>query len=160
MTEEDFVLAIKKHSGIIHKILYLYLDSMEEREDMAQEIQLQAWKAIGRFRGDSQFSTWLYRVALNTVFTFNRKKRIKLDPIDQHDFKQENNEPSDQSEKLIFEIKKFSEVDKTIITLHLEDYDNGEIAEILGLTKNNVTVKIHRIKELLKFKLNPKYGST
>ncbi len=159
MTEADFVLAIKKHSGIIHKILYLYLDDKEEREDMAQEIHLQAWKSISRFREESTFSTWLYRVALNTVFTQKRKKRISLTSLEDHEVTQELVETSDKTERLLLEIKRLSDVDKTIITLHLESYDNSEIAEILGLTKNNVTVKIHRIKENLKQKLNPEYGN-
>ncbi len=86
MSESEFIEAIQAHAGIIHKILYLYLDDKEERMDMAQEIQLQAWKSIGRFKGKSQFSTWLYRVALNTVFAFNRKKRIITSSIETVDF--------------------------------------------------------------------------
>ncbi|MEP0366071.1 MAG: sigma-70 family RNA polymerase sigma factor [Cyclobacteriaceae bacterium] len=155
MTEQEFVEAIQRHSGIIHKILYLYLDDKEEREDLAQEIQLQAWKAIGRFRGDAQFSTWLYKVALNTVFTYRRKKRIPADSIHDRDFIEEQKEIEERSEILVQQIKLLSDIDKTIITLHLEDFDNGEIAEITGLTKNNVAVKMHRIKEQLKKKLNP-----
>ncbi|MFY0600644.1 MAG: RNA polymerase sigma factor [Cyclobacteriaceae bacterium] len=156
MTEQVFVEAIQKHSGIIHKVLYLYLDDKDERADLAQEIQLQAWKAIERFRGDAQFSTWLYRVALNTVFAYKRKKRIKQDSIADRDFVEEQSETSDKSELLLLEIKKLSQVDRAIISLHLEDYDNREISDITGLSKNNVGVKLHRIKESLKTKLNPK----
>ncbi|MEP4531591.1 MAG: RNA polymerase sigma factor [Cyclobacteriaceae bacterium] len=155
MTEQEFVEAIQRHSGIIHKVLYLYLDDKQEREDLAQEIQLQAWKAIGRFRGDAQFSTWLYKVALNTVFTYRRKKRIPADSIHDRDFIEEQKEIGERSEILVQQIKLLSDIDKTIITLHLEDFDNGEIAEITGLTKNNVAVKMHRIKEQLKKNLNP-----
>lgn len=155
MTEQEFVEAIQKHFGIIQKVIFLYLDDNSEREDLSQEIQLQAWKAISRFRGDSQFSTWLYRVALNTVFTFQRKKKIKSDSLLDKDFFQEEKEVGDKSEKLLLAIKRLSDIDKTIITLHLEDYDNGEIAEITGLSKNNLGVKLHRIKEALKEKLNP-----
>ena len=155
MTERDFIAAIQKHSGVIHKILYLYLDDKDEREDMAQEIQLQAWKSILRFEGKSQFSTWLYRVALNTVFAYNRKKKILSQPIDDRDFINYENTFSDRAEMLSRAIKQLADVDKTIIMLHLEDYDNGEIAEITGLTKNNVGVKLHRIKENLTKRLNP-----
>ncbi|MEO9474533.1 MAG: RNA polymerase sigma factor [Cyclobacteriaceae bacterium] len=155
MTEQEFVEAVQRHSGIIHKILYLYLDDKQEREDLAQEIQLQAWKAIGRFRGDAQFSTWLYKVGLNTVFTYKRKKRISADSIHDKDFVEEQMEVGERSEMLVQQVKLLSDIDKTIITLHLEDFDNGEIAEITGLTKNNVGVKMHRIKEQLKKKLNP-----
>ena len=66
---------VKEHEGIINKLLYLYVDSKEDKRDMYQEIVLQAWRSIGRFRGDSKFSTWLYRVGLNTVMTFNRQEK-------------------------------------------------------------------------------------
>ena len=155
MTERDFIAAIQKHAGVIHKILYLYLDDKDQREDMAQEIQLQAWKSIGRFEGKSQFSTWLYRVALNTVFAYNRKKRIASQPIDERDFVEPLNVTTDRGEMLKRAIKNLNDVDKTIIMLHLEDYDNGEIADMTGLTKNNVGVKLYRIKDQLSKKLNP-----
>ena len=154
MTETEFINLIQQHSGIIHKILYLYVDDPEDKQDLKQEIQLQAWKAKDRFRGDSAFSTWLYRVALNTVLTFRRKKRIESTSIEHVEVRLEHNEPSEHSERLLHAIKNLSDVDKTIITLHLEDYDNGEIADVTGLTKNNVGVKLHRIKDLLKRKLN------
>lgn len=70
------------------------------------------------------------------------------------EIKIEAKERSDRSELLLRAIKSLSDIDKTIITLHLEDYDNGEIAEIIGLTKNNVGVKLHRIKDSLRTKLN------
>lgn len=157
MTEQVFVEAIHQHSGIINKVLYLYLDNKEERADLSQEIQLQAWKAVGRFRGDSQFSTWLYRVALNTVFAYKRKKKIDMESLQDRDFVQEQSEQSDRSAQMFLAIKRLSDVDKAMISLHLEDYDNAEIAEITGLSKNNVGVKLHRIKESLKSKLNPEY---
>lgn len=155
MTEKEFIQKIQQHSGIIHKILYLYVDDPEDSRDLKQEIQLQAWKAKDRFRGDSQFSTWLYRVALNTVLTFRRKKQISTSEIVEADFAREQpKEATEQSDLLLRAIKSLNDIDKTIITLHLDDYDNGEIAEITGLSKNNVGVKLHRIKDQLKKKIN------
>ncbi|MEQ9304897.1 MAG: sigma-70 family RNA polymerase sigma factor [Marinoscillum sp.] len=157
MTEREFINKIQEHSGIIHKILYLYVDDPEDSRDLKQEIQLQAWKAKERFRGDSMFSTWLYRVALNTVLTFQRKNKRKVATADIDHARavgQIPTEKSERSELLLRAIKSLNDVDKTIVTLHLEDYDNGEIADIIGLTKNNVGVKLHRIKDHLKKKLN------
>lgn len=157
MTENEFITKIQEHSGIIHKILYLYVDDPEDSRDLKQEIQLQAWKAKERFRGDSMFSTWLYRVALNTVLTFQRKNKRKIATSDIDNAREVGHAPREKSERsdlLLRAIKSLNDVDKTIITLHLEDYDNGEIADIIGLTKNNVGVKLHRIKDQLKKKLN------
>lgn len=155
MTEKEFIGLIHKHSGIIHKLLYLYVDDLRDKEDLKQEIQLQAWKAKDRFRGDSQFSTWLYRVALNTVLTFQRKNRFTPTGLEKAgQLHEDTKETSERSELLLRAIKRLNDIDKAIITLHLEDYDNGEIAEITGLSKNNVGVKLHRIKESLKKKLN------
>uniref|UniRef100_UPI00404AE3D0 RNA polymerase sigma factor n=1 Tax=Fulvivirga sp. TaxID=1931237 RepID=UPI00404AE3D0 len=116
---------------------------------------LQAWKSVERFRGDSQFSTWLYRISLNTVMTFIRKEgRLKKESLDTElPITMAVNEQSDRSMKLMFAIKQLNDIDKSIITLHLDDYGNDEIAEILGISKNNVAVKIHRIKEELKKKM-------
>lgn len=155
MSEKEFIEKVQQHSGIIHKILYLYVDDSEDSRDLKQEIQLQAWKAKDRFRGDSQFSTWLYRVALNTVLTFKRKKQVPTSEILETDFAKEHpKENSEQSDILLRAIKSLNDIDKTIITLHLEDYDNPEIADITGLSKNNVGVKLHRIKDQLKKKIN------
>ena len=157
MTEREFITLVQKHSGIIRRILYLYVDDPEDQKDLEQEIRLQAWKSLGRFRKDAAFSTWLYRVALNTVLTFRRRQTPPSSSLDRVDMMTEVSGLSDHSELLLRAIKGLSDIDKTIITLHLEDYDHPEIADITGLTKNNVAVKLHRIKEALKKKLNARY---
>ncbi|MEO1052490.1 MAG: sigma-70 family RNA polymerase sigma factor [Bacteroidota bacterium] len=155
MQQKDFVALIQMHSGIIHKVIHLHLDDSDDKKDLYQEIMYQAWKSVKNFRHDSRFSTWLYRVSLNTVLTYNRKSKklntsngienLEVAPI---------SENSDRSDKLFLAIKRLNDIDKTIVTLHLDDYDNQEIADITGLTKNNVAVKLHRIKESLTKMLN------
>jgi RNA polymerase sigma-70 factor (ECF subfamily) len=155
LNEKEFLKLINQHSGIVHKIIYLYVDDPEDKNDLKQEIFLQAWKSIGNFRRDSQFSTWFYRVALNTALTYRKKDKNKLKTaIENYDQPVEERPKHEKSELLFRAIKQLNDVDKTIITLHLDDYDNGEISEITGMTKNNVAVKLHRIKEVLTTKLN------
>lgn len=155
LTEKEFIALIRKHAGIIHKLLYLYVDDAQDKADLAQEIQLQAWKSKDRFRGDALFSTWLYRVALNTVLTFHKRPRTPVTNLDSARLvHEEEREPTEQTDLLLRAIKNLNDIDKALITLHLEDYDHGEIAEITGLTKNNVAVKLHRIRETLKKQLN------
>lgn len=153
-SEEQFTRLIQENSGIIHKVIMLYVDDEQERSDLYQEVLLQAWKSFGKFRGESKFSTWLYRVCLNTVFTYNRKASRKpvTSSFDEVEYKIEHKEfeeKSDQKNLLLFLIKKLDEIDRMIISLHLDGYSNKEIAEITGLTANNVGVKLHRIKERL-----------
>lgn len=156
MDQKEFVRLIAKHSGIIHKILYLYVDDPEDKHDLKQEIMVQAWSAIHRFRGDAQFSTWLYRIALNTVLTF-RKKSERLLVVKEAllDVADEEHDKHPESERLFRAIKLLNDIDKTIITLYLENHDIKEIAEIMGLTKNNTTVKLHRIKKQISKMLKP-----
>ena len=154
MTEDEFIKQVQAHSGIIQKLVYLYVDDPSDQEDLRQEIQLQAWKAVQRFRGDAKFSTWLYRIALNTILTFNRKKKVELTSLTvSMDVSTEQHEPSDKKDQLLKAIKSLPDIDKTIITLHLEDYDNREIADMTGMAKNHVAVKLHRIKSRLKNRL-------
>lgn len=126
------------------------MDLPEDKEDLYQEILLQAWKSFARFRGESRFSTWLYRVGLNTVLTFQRKNDKKVDSnaqeLPQAGIKAEVEQRED-SELLYLEIKKLNEIDRMIISLHLDGYKNGEIAEITGLKVNHINVKLHRVKQ-------------
>ncbi len=154
--EEQFTRLIQEHAGIVHKVMYLYVDDENERKDVHQEILLQAWKSFGNFRGDAKFSTWLYRLCLNTVFTFNRKsaRKVETSPLEaikySHSLSNDGNEEKhDQKNVLKYLIKNLDEVDRMIISLHLDGYSNKEIAEITGLKTNNIGVKLHRIKERL-----------
>lgn len=123
------------------------MDDPDDKNDLKQEIITQAWSAVSRFRGESSFSTWLYRIALNTVMTFRKKsERLPTSKVETLDLEDAGQSSHPKSELLFRAIKTLNDVDKALITLHLEDYNNGEISEISGLSKNNVTVKLHRIK--------------
>jgi RNA polymerase sigma-70 factor (ECF subfamily) len=149
--QEQFIAQVQQHAGIIHKILRLYVDDPDDQQDMHQEILLQAWWAYGRFRGDSQFSTWLYRVSLNTVLTFQRKRKRQGHRQELQEWHASHEQQSRKEEKdwLLHAIWQLHEVDRMIITLHLEGYKNPEIAEVVGITINHVNVKLHRIKKAL-----------
>lgn len=75
LKEKEFLEKIEKHKGMIFKISKMYLENQEDREDMFQEIILQLWKSYQAFEGKSQFSTWLYRVSLNTAITFLKRDK-------------------------------------------------------------------------------------
>jgi RNA polymerase sigma-70 factor (ECF subfamily) len=132
------------------------MDRYSDREDLFQEITLQAWKAYGSFRGDARFSTWLYRVALNTAITFFRKEKRRpglhlTDSLPEQ--ADDTHDPVEEQLKAMYAaIGELSRIDKALIMLYLEDYSYNEIGEMMGITANNVAVKMNRIKTKLKEK--------
>lgn len=149
--EKEFVQLVQKNAGIIHKVIQLYVDHPEDRRDLYQEVLLQAWKSYASFKGEAAFSTWLYRISLNTVLTFRRRQRIPLSELNsQFDRAADTSGATpEDSELLLLAIKELNEIDRLIVTLHLDGYDNEEIAQVTGLNKNNTTVRLHRAKQTL-----------
>lgn len=148
-----FLKLLHQHQGIINKVCCIYLDSAVDREDLFQEITLQAWKSFASFREDAQFSTWLYRVALNTALTYfkKEKKRHLAESewkADTHCFMQPQEDP--QLQAMYRSITRLNPVEKALVALYLEDYDYQHISEILGITPNHVAVKMNRIKNKLR----------
>lgn len=155
----DFLQLLQAHAGILHKITRLYTDNPEDRRDLHQEMLYESWRAYPAFRGEASFSTWLYRVALNTALTFRRKslRHVATADIDAA-IRLADDLPealSPRAEMLYRCIRELPEADRAIITLHLDGYGNEEIADITGLTKNHVAVKLHRIKTTLENRLKP-----
>ncbi len=143
--EEEFVDRIQQHYKIIHKVIGLYIDKAEDREDLFQEVLLQAWKSYPNFKGQAEFSTWLYKVALNTVLKFCKKPKTE-EGIPLEKLQNVDNSPREDYEYLHTCIQQLEPIDRMLMTLHLDGYKNKEIAELTGMTQNHINVKIHRIK--------------
>lgn len=156
LLEKEFLEKIEKHKGVIFKISKMYMDHFDDQKDLFQEITFQVWKAYPSFEGKSQFSTWLYKVALNTAIVFlkSEKKRnfIKNDEVDK--FKIAADDYDDDQEmklaKMYKAIQQLNEIDKALIFYYLQDYSGKEIAENMGITEVNARVKLNRAKEKLK----------
>ena len=145
--KDEFVSLIKANEGIIHKVIGLYIDNQEDKRDLYQEVLLQTWKSFSNFEGASKFSTWLYKVTLNATLTFKRKDRPSVELTKQRLEQQGGAEPQKENyEILYFLVRQLDEIDRMLMTLHLDGYSNPEISEITGMTSNNVAVKIHRLK--------------
>lgn len=150
--EQEFTRLLEQSRGIIFKVIRLYVNHPEDERDLYQEIVYQAWKSFPRFEGRAKFSTWLYRIGLNTVLTFRRRPALVQAHEDLSRLTIAESVPTD-SEMLYLAIRSLPEIDRMIITLHLDGYANEEIADISGLSKNNVAVKLHRIREALTKKM-------
>jgi len=147
MDETQFLHLINTHQAILHKICRLYRDTPQDREDLFQEIVFQLWRSVPSFQGKAKFSSWMYRIALNTAILPFRKKRPDIRYTDRlPDSPEEPDEPDEQQEQLLHALKQLNDADKALITLYLEDLSYKEIAEITGITENNVGVKLNRIK--------------
>ena len=154
--EATFLQLVKEHQKMIHKVCNLYCHSAHEREDLFQEIVVQLWKGYPKFRGDAKFSTWLYRVALNTAISGLRKKEKNIAYVDPSALPtalqnlNDNNPEQEQLQQLYEAIRKLGEIDRAVVMLYLEDRSYEEMEEVLGISQNNLRVKMNRIKEKLR----------
>lgn len=152
--KKDFISLIEQHQGIIYKVSKMYCDKEECRQDLFQDILVQLWQSYPSFNNNSKFSTWMYKVALNTALAqFKKEKKkpeesvsnIPTNIIEEDSYKEKEN----QRELIQKAISKLNKAEKAIIILYMDDYSYEEIAEITGITTSNVGVKINRIKTKL-----------
>lgn len=156
---ENFKEIIKEYHPILYKIGRVYTND-DDFDDLYQEMLIAIWKTLKNFRGDSKISTWLYKVALNTALTYQRKNKFSffqksnLDEIENIPFTHENSaiEREASIEALYAAIKQLKSDDRSLVLLYLEEKSYEEMAEILGISTSLVGVKINRVKKKL-FKL-------
>lgn len=159
--EDNFVTLLEENQNIVHKICRLYTNNRDQHNDLFQEITIQLWRAFPKFRGDSKFSTWMYRVGLNTAITLYRKSKrtVQTQDFDSVMFRissEEYDDTEEQQLKLMYSaVKELNDIDKALVFLYLEDKNYSEISETLGISEVNARVKMNRVKKKLKKILNP-----
>ena len=153
--EQEFLKRIESHKGILYKVSKMYMDNHDDQQDLFQEIVCQLWKSYDTFRNESQFSTWMYRVAVNTAIVFLKKEKRK---VDKYEIASENIK-DDEGDSHIKEsqldhfykaVQKLEKIDKAIIFYQLEGFSHKEIGDNLGISEGNARVKLNRAKEKLK----------
>ena len=159
--EHSFIEQLEKHQNIVHKVCRLYTNNQDAHNDLFQEITIQLWKAFPKFRGEAKFSTWMYRVGLNTAITLYRKKKrtIRTEAFDAFEFKIKSEEYDDTEEqqlKLLYQaVHQLNDIEKALVFLYLEDKNYKEISETMGISEVNARVKMNRVKTKLRTILNP-----
>jgi RNA polymerase sigma factor (sigma-70 family) len=159
-SERNFIELLEKHQNIVHKICRLYTNDSDAHKDLFQEIIIQLWKTYPKFRGDSKFSTWMYRVGLNTSITLYRKslRRVESQRIEPVAYKLSYEEYDDtkdeQLNRIYAAVHKLNDIEKAIVFLYLENKNYKEISETLGISEVNARVRMNRIKTKLKTQLN------
>lgn len=151
--QRRFEAVITQHSALISRICFSYATDGEEYKDLRQDVLINIWKGIATFRGDASSLTWVYRVTLNTCVSTVRKRssrpateRLDTMPID---FPEEREEEGlrERFEILHRLISELSPIDKAIVTMWLDERSYDEIAEVVGMSKNNIGLRLYRIRE-------------
>ena len=158
MSIDFYTVSILPFSGIIIKICRAYTNSQEDFEDYYQEVCLQIWKSRDNFKGQSEWSTWIYRISLNVCLTLLKKNKktqhTSSDYIPDVVIEDSRAFTDESLNHLYSAIKQLSELDRGVIMLYLEEKSYQEIGDIIGTNANNIGVRITRIKEKLKKTLN------
>lgn len=153
--EQEFLQQLQLHKGIVYKISKMYEEDPENRADLVQEIIFQLWKSYDGFQQKSKFSTWMYRVSLNTALTFFKKKKKENSKItfsnEEFHIKEENyNSEKDEQIELFYKaVQELNKIEKALIFLYLEGQTYTDISKNLGISEVNARVKLSRIKEKL-----------
>jgi len=151
-----FLEQIEQNQDIVHKICGLYAANRDDRKDLSQEIICQLWKSYQSFRGDSKFTTWMYKVALNTALLNLRRHfgRVRTESLKEHHAdipdKAAGKDKRGQISRLYEAICQLGKLDRAIILLYLEQLSYKEISEVIGISEPNVSVRLVRIKKKLK----------
>ena len=154
----EFVAALNEYQPLLRRVARLYCQDADDRQDLFQEMVLQLWRAWPRYvpQPGAKLSTWLYRIALNVAISNLRQRTRRPAPGELNAealaVAQAPDSAYDDEDKAVLyqAINKLSDVDKAFVLLYLEDRPYDEMADILGITQNNVRVKMHRVQEKLR----------
>ena len=160
--EAYFIELIRQYDQLVNRICLSYANSSDDFEDLRQDVWINVWKSLDGFRGDSSLDTWIYRITLNMCVSCLRKRKrsVLTSPIDGIFPEPADEEASDSLRERIRIlhglISRLSPLDKAIMTMHLDDRSNAEIAEVTGLTKGSVATRLSRIRSRLSSEINSK----
>ncbi|GAB3227990.1 sigma-70 family RNA polymerase sigma factor [Hymenobacter seoulensis] len=154
----DFVAALNQYQPLLQRVCRVYCPEPDDRQDLYQEIVLQLWRAWPSYeaRAAAKISTWLYRIALNVAISDLRQRTRKPPPTRFGDAvpdvatPPEGGPDAEDLAQLYQAIERLSDVEKAFVLLYLEERTYEEMADILGITQNNVRVKMHRVQDKLR----------
>lgn len=148
----SFLERIDAHRNIIHKVGWAYGRDVADREDLEQDILLQLWRSRAAFHDQAAFSTWMYRVALNTAITFRRRQRPTI-PLEDEPLvparQAEQVQHADELRQLYGAIAQLGPIEKALILLWLDERSYEQMADTMGISVKNISVRLVRIRAKL-----------
>ncbi len=153
MLEKEFENIVRQYKANLYMICYMYAKDKDEANDFFQETLIRLWQGFPQFRGESNIITWLSRICINTCISSLRKKKKHRETIPltiDMELLEESNESGKQLAQMYRLINRLGVLDKALILLWLDNMSYADIAEIMGITVSNVSVKLMRIREKLK----------
>lgn len=153
--QQQFQSRIDEHRKILYKVCRLYCSDSLDREDLGQEILIQLWRSFSTFDGRVLFSTWMYRVALNTAISFvrsesSRKRHVVTGEPLLLELPPTSNTKSEEVSTMYQLIAKMDPLQRALLLLYLEGHSHEEISDILGISATNVATKLSRLKNTMK----------
>ncbi len=152
---DAFAELVRRHEGAVYRTALRMLGSRADAEDIAQEAFVQAWRSIARFRGESAFSTWIYRITTNRALNAIEARRVSVDiddlELSSHDLPEDMVDRRDRLRETVAAILRLEPQHRALIVLReLEGLSYREIAEILEIAESQVKGRLHRVRaELL-----------
>ena len=150
--EEEFTALVREHKSTIYTVCYMFSNDENEVADLFQEVMIKIWRGLPSFDGRSDIKTWIYRIALNTCISIDRKKKRHPEArltMDINLFSDDDKE-TEQVNMLHKRISRLQPFDRAIVLLWLENISYDEIGAIVGISAKNVSVRLVRIREQLK----------
>ena len=151
--EQEFTKVVREHKGTIYTVCYMFSKDEDEVADLFQEILINIWKGLEKFRGDSSMRTWIWRISFNTCVSYEKKKTRRGSTIPLSlsiNLFDDSDEETRQIKMLQKRIRQLGPFDRAIVLLWLDDLSYAEIGEIVGISEKNVSVRLVRIREQLK----------
>ena len=153
---QAFSILVDRHKNMVYSLVLKMIGNVEDAEEVAQDAFVKAFKSIKQFKGQSKFSTWLYKITYFTAINYLRKHKMLTAPIDMSTFS--NNDKSaieqlnqdDQKRYIKKALEYLKPIEKTLITLfYIDEFSNKEIEKITGLSQNNIKVSLMRTRKKL-----------
>jgi RNA polymerase sigma-70 factor, ECF subfamily len=153
-THDEFQTLLEAHKRLLYKVCRTFGREPADRDDLAQEIAVQLWRAFPSFDDRAAFSTWMYRIALNVAISYQRRERTRARYVISDDERlldmPDTRDPAPELDTLFALIDRLAPLDKALVLLYLDGHSHRQIGEVLGIREHSVAMRINRLKQAMR----------